>query len=171
MAYEVTIIPGDGTGPELMAAAQRVWEATGVALEWDVEEAGEAQIQRFGTPLPPPVLDSIRRTHVAVKGPVATPIGEGFRSINVALRQTLDLYAAVRPAHSYPGIKSHFEGVDLIVIRENTEDVYSGIEHMVGPHAAESIKIITRTASERIARFAFEYASSHNRQKVTAVHK
>jgi isocitrate dehydrogenase (NAD+) len=171
MVYTVTIIPGDGTGPELMDAARRVWEATGVSFEWDIQEAGEAQIQRYGTPLPPPVLDSIRRNKVAVKGPVATPIAEGFRSINVALRQTLDLYAAVRPAHSYEGIKSHFEGVDLVIIRENTEDVYSGIEHMVGPHAAESIKIITRTASERIAHFAFRYAISHNRKKVTAVHK
>jgi isocitrate dehydrogenase (NAD+) len=148
-----------------------VLEAAGVALEWDVQEAGEAALARYGTPLPDQTLESIRRNRVALKGPVTTPVGGGFRSVNVALRQGLNLYASLRPCRTLPGVKSPFPKVDLVVVRENTEDLYSGVEHMVGEDAAESIKIITRRASERIARFAFQYAVAKGRRKVTAVHK
>ena len=171
MAHRVTLIPGDGIGPELAEATRRVLEASGVAFEWEVEEAGEAMIAEHGTPLPEPVLDSIRRNKVALKGPITTPVGGGFRSANVTLRQALGLYANVRPARSMQGLETRYEDVDLVIVRENTEDLYAGIEHMVGPDAAESIKIITRAASERIARYAFEYALANGRRKVTAVHK
>jgi isocitrate dehydrogenase (NAD+) len=171
MAYDVTLIPGDGIGPEIAAVARRVLEATGVAFNWDVQDAGEATMAEFGTPLPDKVLESVRRNHVALKGPITTPVGTGFRSVNVALRKELDLYANLRPARTYKGVKTRFEDVDLIIVRENTEDLYAGVEHMVGPDAAESIKIITRRASQRIARFAFDYAVKHKRRKVTAVHK
>ena len=172
MAHRVTLIPGDGTGPELVAAAQRVLEATGVAIEWEVQEAGEAVLAREGTPLPERVLDSIRRNGVALKGPITTPVGTGFRSVNVTLRQSLGLYANLRPARTMPGVRTRFDRVDLVIVRENMEDLYAGIEHEVIPgQAAESIKIITREASERIVRFAFEYARRHGRRKVTAVHK
>lgn len=171
MAYRVTLIPGDGIGPELAEATRRVLDASGVEFEWEVVEAGEACIAQYGTPLPDHVLDSIRRTRVAIKGPITTPVGAGFRSVNVALRQSLNLYANLRPARSIQGLGTRFDDVDLVIVRENTEDLYAGIEHMVGPDAAESIKIITRAASERIARFAFEYAVSNGRHKVTAVHK
>ncbi len=171
MIHTVTLIPGDGIGPELADAAVTVLEATGVAFEWERVDAGERMIAQHGTPLPQGVLDSIRRNRVALKGPITTPIGEGFRSVNVALRQALDLYANVRPARSIPGLKTPFEDVDLVIVRENTEDLYGGIEHRVGPDAAESIKIITRFASTRIARYAFEYALANGRAKVTAVHK
>jgi isocitrate dehydrogenase (NAD+) len=171
MAHQVTLIPGDGIGPELAEAARRVLDASGVAFEWEVVDAGEAVMARYGTPLPDHVLDSIRRNKVALKGPITTPIGVGFRSVNVALRQALGLYANVRPGRSIPGIETRYSGVDLVIVRENTEDLYAGIEHMVGPDAAESIKIITRAASERIARYAFEYAVANGRRKVTAVHK
>ena len=134
-------------------------------------DAGEAVIDRYGTPLPEHVLESIRRNRVAIKGPITTPVGEGFRSVNVTLRQALGLYANVRPARSMKGLETRYEDVDLVIVRENTEDLYAGIEHMVGPDAAESIKIITRAASERIARYAFEYAVANGRRKVTAVHK
>jgi isocitrate dehydrogenase (NAD+) len=171
MAHRVTLIPGDGIGPELADAAVTVLEATGVGLEWDLQEAGEAQLAEYGTPLPEHVLESIRTNRVALKGPITTPVGEGFRSVNVALRQALGLYANLRPAQTIVGIPSRYSDVDLVIVRENTEDLYAGIEHRVGPDAAESIKIITRGASERIARFAFEYALANGRQKVTAVHK
>lgn len=171
MAHRVTLIPGDGIGPEVAEAARQVIDASGVKIEWEVVEAGEAVIPKYGTPLPDHVLESIRRNGVALKGPVTTPVGKGFRSVNVTLRQALDLYANVRPARSFEGIKSRYENVDLVVFRENTEDLYAGIEHMVGKDAAESIKIITRHASERIARYAFEYARKNGRRKVTAVHK
>src|SRR3954465_14739619 len=171
VTYTVTLIPGDGIGPELARAATTVLEASGVAFEWEVQDAGEAVIGQYGTPLPEAVLDSIRETRVALKGPITTPVGEGFRSVNVTLRQALDLYANLRPARSIRGIESRYEDVDLVIVRENTEDLYAGIEHRVGPDAAESIKIITRAASERIARFAFEYAMANGRRKVTAVHK
>jgi len=171
MAYEVTLIPGDGIGPEIAAAARQVIEATGVPIHWDVQIAGEQAIAKYGTPLPEPVLETVRRTRVALKGPITTPVGTGFRSVNVALRKALDLYANLRPAKTYRGVKTRFENVDLVIVRENTEDLYAGIEHMVGPDAAESIKIITRGASQRIARFAFDYAVRHGRHKVTAVHK
>ena len=171
MAHRVTLIPGDGIGPELAEATRRVLEATGVGFDWEYQEAGEAMIAEHGTPLPEAVLESIRRNKVALKGPITTPVGGGFRSANVTLRQALGLYANVRPARSMKGLDTRYEDVDLVIVRENTEDLYAGIEHMVGPDAAESIKIITRAASERIARYAFDYAVANGRRKVTAVHK
>ncbi len=171
MSYAVTLIPGDGIGPELAAATRTVLEATGLSFDWDLQEAGEATIASEGTPLPDRVIESIRRTGVALKGPITTPVGSGFRSVNVGLRQALELYANVRPARSIQGVETRYTGVDLIIVRENTEDLYAGIEHRVGPDAAESIKIITRAASQRIARYAFEYAIRNGRRKVTAVHK
>jgi len=171
MTHRVTLIPGDGIGPELAEATRRVLDASGVAFEWEVVEAGEAVIAEYGTPLPEHVLESIRRNRIALKGPITTPVGEGFRSVNVTLRQTLGLYANLRPARSIEGLRTRYDDVDLVIVRENTEDLYAGIEHMVGPDAAESIKIITRAASERIARFAFDYAVANGRRKVTAVHK
>jgi isocitrate dehydrogenase (NAD+) len=171
MAHRVTLIPGDGIGPELAEATRRVLDATGIEFEWETVDAGEAVIAEYGTPLPEHVLESIRRNRVALKGPITTPVGEGFRSVNVTLRQALGLYANLRPARSIKGLETRYEDVDLVIVRENTEDLYAGIEHMVGPDAAESIKIITRAASERIARFAFDYAVGNGRRKVTAVHK
>ncbi len=171
MSYAVTLIPGDGIGPELADAARSVLEATGIGFEWDVQQAGEATIAAEGTPLPERVIDSIRRNGIAIKGPITTPVGSGFRSVNVGLRLALELYANVRPARSMVGVKTRYDNVDLIIVRENTEDLYAGIEHRVGPDAAESIKIITRGASQRIARYAFEYALRNGRRKVTAVHK
>ena len=171
MSYAVTLIPGDGIGPELADATRGVLEATGIGFEWDVQQAGEATIAAEGTPLPDRVIESIRRNGVAIKGPITTPVGSGFRSVNVGLRQALELYANVRPALTMKGVESRYENVDLIIVRENTEDLYAGIEHRVGPDAAESIKIITRAASQRIARYAFEYAVKNGRRKVTAVHK
>jgi isocitrate dehydrogenase (NAD+) len=171
LSYSVTLIPGDGIGPELAAATQTVLEATGIGFDWDVQEAGEATIATEGTPLPDRVIDSIRANGVGLKGPITTPVGAGFRSVNVALRKELELYANLRPARSMTGVESRYTDVDLIVVRENTEDLYAGVEHMVGPDAAESIKIITRAASQRIARYAFEYAVANGRRKVTAVHK
>lgn len=172
MAYRVTLIPGDGTGPELIEAAQLVLAATGVPIEWDVQIAGEAALQSEGTPLPDRVLESIRTNRVALKGPLTTQLGTGFRSVTVAMRQTLDLYANVRPARSMPGVRAIYPDVDLVIVRENTEGMYAGIEHDVIPgEAAESIRLITRKASERIVRYAFEYARAHGRRLVTAVHK
>jgi isocitrate dehydrogenase (NAD+) len=171
VAHKVTLIPGDGIGPEIAQAARRVIDATGVPIEWEVVEAGEALIEEFGTPLPQYVLESIKKNGVALKGPLTTPVGKGFRSVNVTLRQELDLFANVRPARSLPGVTSRYDNIDLVVVRENTEDLYAGIEHNVGKDAAESIKIITRAASERICRHAFELARSQGRKKVTAVHK
>lgn len=171
MAHRVTLIPGDGIGPELAEATRRVLDASGVDFDWEIVDAGEAVMAEHGTPLPDHVLESIRRNRVALKGPITTPVGEGFRSVNVTLRQALGLYANVRPGRSIPGLESRYEGIDLVIVRENTEDLYAGIEHRVGRDAAESIKIITREASERIARYAFEYAVANRRRKVTAVHK
>jgi isocitrate dehydrogenase (NAD+) len=171
MAHRVTLIPGDGIGPELAEATCRVLDATGIGFEWESVVAGEAAIAEHGTPLPDDVLESVKRNKVALKGPITTPVGGGFRSVNVALRQALNLYANLRPARSMAGVDTRFQDVDLIIVRENTEDLYAGIEHMVGPDAAESIKIITRAASERIARFAFDHAVANGRRKVTAVHK
>jgi isocitrate dehydrogenase (NAD+) len=171
VTYAVTLIPGDGIGPELAEATRGVLEATGIGFEWDLQQAGEATIATEGTPLPERVVESIRRTGVALKGPITTPLGSGFRSVNVGLRQALDLYANVRPARSMVGVESRYTNVDLVIVRENTEDLYAGIEHRVGPDAAESIKIITRAASQRIARYAFEYSVRNGRSKVTAVHK
>ncbi len=191
MAYAVTLIPGDGVGPELSEATRRVVDATGVKINWEVENAGADVVAQYGTPLPQRVLDSIRRTKVALKGPLTTPVGRGFRSVNVALRQELDLYACLRPCKYYRGVRSRYENVDLVVVRENTEDVYAGIEFQEGkPETLEliddiarlgggkmpadsgiSIKGISTNASRRIVRFAFEYARAHGRKKVTAVHK
>lgn len=172
MTYTITLIPGDGIGPEVITATRRVLEATGIPFAWDVQRAGAAVMDEFGTPLPDPVLDSIRGNGVALKGPITTPVGSGFRSVNVAIRRALDLYANLRPARSSPGIPSTHQDVDLVVVRENTEGLYVGIEHEVIPgEAAEAIRIITRRGAERVVRFAFEYARAHQRQKVTAVHK
>jgi isocitrate dehydrogenase (NAD+) len=169
--HTVTLIPGDGTGPDVTRAARIVLDAVDAGIAWEVVEAGEAVVDRCGTPLPDYVLDSIRRNRVALKGPLTTPVGTGFRSVNVALRKQLDLYANVRPAKSLPGVKTRYEDVDILLVRENTEDLYAGVEHMVGKDAAESIKIITRFGSSRIVRFAFELARQEGRRKVAAVHK
>ena len=188
----MTLIPGDGTGPELTEATRRVLEATGVDFDWDVREAGADVMERYGgNPLPDDVLDAIRETGVALKGPITTPIGGGFRSVNVALRKSLDLYGQVRPCKTYPGVRTRFEDVDLIIVRENTEDLYAGIEYEQGSQEAEeliswikskggslahddagiSIKPISVTGTRRIVQFAFDYARRNGRRKVTAVHK
>ena len=171
MTYKVTLIPGDGTGPELAQALETVMAASGVPIEWERRDAGVDVMEKYGTPLPEEVLESVRRNKVAIKGPITTPVGSGFRSVNVALRKELDLYACLRPAKSLVGVRSRFSDIDLVIVRENTEDLYAGIEHMVGEDAGESIKIITRKASARIVHFAFDYARAHKRHKVTAVHK
>ncbi len=171
MSYSVTLIPGDGIGPEVVAAAVRVLSATGIAFEWETEAAGLGAIGEYGTPLPPRVLDSVRRNKLALKGPTETPVAGGHRSVNVELRKKLDLYANLRPVHSLPGIKSRYSDVDLVVVRENTEDLYSGLEHVVVPGVVESIKFITERASTRIALFAFDYARAHGRKRISAVHK
>ncbi|WP_170291056.1 isocitrate/isopropylmalate dehydrogenase family protein [Neomoorella glycerini] len=171
MKHVVTLIPGDGTGPEVIAAARRVLDASGAGLEWEVMAAGETALEKHGSVLPEETLASIRKNGVALKGPITTPVGTGFRSVNVALRKELDLYANIRPARNLPNVPSRYQGVDLVIFRENTEDLYAGIEHMVGEEAAESIKIITRKGSERIARAAFEYARRNSRKRVTAGHK
>ena len=192
MAHRVVLIPGDGTGPELTEATRRVLEATGVDFDWDVREAGSDVMDQYGgNPLPPEVLDAIRDTGVALKGPITTPIGVGFRSVNVALRRELDMYAQVRPIKSYPGVRSRFQDVDLIIVRENTEDLYAGIEYEQGSEDAEelirwieskggclrhndagiSIKPISITGTRRIFEFAFDYARKNGRKKITAVHK
>jgi len=171
LTYNITLIPGDGIGPEVTEAARKVLEASGIDFNWEVVEAGEKVIPQYGTPLPDYVIESIKRNGVALKGPVTTPVGTGFRSINVALRQVLNLYANLRPVRSYKGVSSRYTNIDLVIVRENTEDLYAGIEHKIGDDAAISIKIITRKASERIAKFAFELAKKEGRKKVTAVHK
>jgi isocitrate dehydrogenase (NAD+) len=167
----VTLIPGDGIGPEVSEAAVRVVEASGVALAWERVEAGAEVIAKFGTPLPDEVLNSVRRNGVALKGPITTPVGEGFRSANVLLRQALDLYASVRPVRNLPGVESRYQDVDLVVVRENTEGLYSGLEHRVAPGIVESLKIVTERASLRIAEHAFRVAERDGRRLVTAVHK
>lgn len=169
--HRVACLFGDGIGPEIMAAAKTAIAATGVIIDWVDLEVGAGVVESCGSPLPEPVIDSVREIKVALKGPVTTPIGSGFRSVNVGLRTALDLYASLRPAFSLPGIPSRYEGVDLVVVRENTEDLYAGIERMAGPDTAESVKVITRKGSERISRFAFEYAMREGRRKVTVVHK
>jgi len=185
--YKVTLIPGDGTGPELVEIVKKVLSYTGVNIEWEKVEAGESAIEKYGTPLPQSVLDSIKKNKVALKGPITTPIGSGFRSVNVALRQELNLYACVRPCKIYPGVKTRYENVDLVVIRENTEDLYAGVEFKpfsdeakyiieksngkIFPDAAISIKPISTTATKRIAEFAFKYAIKNNRKKITAITK
>jgi isocitrate dehydrogenase (NAD+) len=163
MSYTITLIPGDGTGPDVTEAMRRVVEATGVAVEWDVQQAGEMAMAEHGTPLPEHVLESVRRNRVGIKGPITTPIGSGFRSVNVAIRKALDLYANLRPAKSFPGVRSAFSDVDLVIVRENTEGLYVGIEHdVIAGEAAEAIRIITRRGSERVVRFAFEYAREND---------
>ncbi|GAH46750.1 unnamed protein product, partial [marine sediment metagenome] len=189
--YNITLIPGDGIGREVTEAAKRVLEATGVAFHWDLAYAGADVLDKYGTPLPDYVLESIRKNKVALKGPITTPVGTGFRSVNVALRQGLDLYACVRPCKTYPGVPSLYRDVDIVIIRENTEDLYAGIEFEKGtPEAARliklisetkgnvvrddssfSLKMISGTASRRIVKFAFEYAHAYRRKKVTAIHK
>ncbi len=171
MSYTVTLIPGDGIGPEVVAAAVRVLTATGIDFRFETEPAGVTALGEYGTALPPRTLESIRRNKLALKGPTETPVGTGHRSVNVELRKTLDLYANLRPVKTLPGIKSRYEHVDLIVVRENTEDLYSGLEHVVVPGVVESLKIITERASTRIALFAFSHAESQRRRRVTAVHK
>jgi isocitrate dehydrogenase (NAD+) len=191
VAHEVTLIPGDGTGPELTEATRRVLEATGVDFTWDVQQAGVGVMEEAGTPLPDETLASIRRTRVALKGPITTPIGTGFRSVNVALRHELNLYACVRPCKSYPGMRSRYDDVDVVIVRENTEDLYAGIEYEAGtpdaarviemlnglqakqilPSSGISVKPISPEGSERIIRFAFEYAQANGRRRVSCVTK
>ncbi len=171
MAYKITLIPGDGIGPEITAAVVRILEAAGVDIEWDSFIAGAEALARYGDPLPQDVLDSIRKNGIALKGPLTTPVGKGFASVNVRLRKTLDLYANLRPVKTVPGLVTPFGDLDLVVVRENTEGLYSGIEHEVVPGVVESLKIITEKASTRIAIYAFEYARREGRKKVTAIHK
>ncbi|MFH1355181.1 MAG: isocitrate/isopropylmalate dehydrogenase family protein [Candidatus Omnitrophota bacterium] len=191
MRYRITLIPGDGIGPEVTEAARRCIEATGVKIDWDLAIAGQDAKEKTGELLPESVLDSIKKNKVAIKGPIITPIGEGFRSVNVAIRHALDLYACLRPAKSYPGVKSNYQDIDLVIVRENSEDLYAGIEFEEGkpetkeiissiekytkkkirPDSGISIKPISKFASERIVEYAFEYALNYNRKKVTAVHK
>ena len=171
MSHRITLIPGDGIGPEVAANVVRIIEASGVEIEWETHYAGAQALEKFGETLPPELLESIKRNKVALKGPVTTPIGKGFTSVNVGLRQTLDLYANLRPVRALPNVPCRYPELDLIVVRENTEDLYSGIEHVVVPGVVESIKIITEKASTRIARFAFEYSRREGRKKVTAIHK
>jgi isocitrate dehydrogenase (NAD+) len=171
MSHRITLIPGDGIGPEVTEAVLRILKASGVDIEWDRHEAGLIAFQRYNTTLPKELLDSVVRNRVALKGPVTTPIAAGFQSVNVGLRKALDLYANVRPVKNLPGVSSRFENVDLVIMRENTEDLYSGLEHEVVPGVVESLKIITARASDRIANFTFRYARERGRRHVTAVHK
>jgi len=191
MPHAVTLIPGDGTGPEIARATRRVLEATGVQFNWDLRLAGVEMLEKYGTVLPENVIESIKHTKVALKGPITTPVGKGQRSANVALRKKLDLYANLRPAKTYQGLRSRYENIDLVIVRENTEDLYAGIEfqrgtsqyqemieliarttgHQLDPDSAISIKYISTMATRRIVKFAFEYARANNRRKVTAVHK
>ena len=169
--YNITLIPGDGIGPEVADAARRVLDATGVPFDWEIRNAGESQIALTGSPLPEDALKSVEKNRIALKGPITTPKGTGFSSVSVELRKKFDLYANLRPIKTYPAIPSKYDNVDLVIIRENTEDLYAGIEFMVNPDIAQSVKIFTRKGCERIVRFAFEYALNNNRKKVTAVHK
>jgi len=171
MTHTITLIPGDGIGPEVTEAVVRILAASGVSIDWERHDAGVLAVERGGVPLPVELLDSIRRNRVALKGPVTTPIGTGFTSVNVGLRKALDLFANLRPVWNLPGIDSRFQGIDMIIVRENTEDLYAGLEHEVVPGVVESLKIITEKASTRIGRFAFEYARKHGRKKVTSIHK
>jgi isocitrate dehydrogenase (NAD+) len=190
MPYDITLIPGDGVGPEISVATRRVLEATGVAIRWEIAYAGAEAQERFGTPLPESVLASIRKNRVAIKGPVTTPVGYGFRSVNVALRKELDLYTCLRPCKIYPGVLTAYRDVDIVIVRENTEDLYAGIEFEAGAadtakllellsatsrrvraDSGISLKVISRTASRRIVKYAFEYTRTNHRRKVTAVHK
>jgi isocitrate dehydrogenase (NAD+) len=169
--HVITLIAGDGIGPEVTDAVVRILAASGVAVEWERHDAGQAAVERTGHTVPDELLESIRRNRVALKGPVATPIGRGFASVNVEIRKALDLYANLRPVANLPGVESRFQNVDLVIVRENTEDLYAGLEHIVVPGVVESLKIITARASTRIAEFAFAHARRHGRGKVTAIHK
>ena len=169
--HAITLIPGDGIGPEVTEAVVRILEASGVAIDWDRHDAGLAAVEKTGKTLPDTLLASIRKNKIALKGPCATPIGEGFTSVNVGLRKLLDLYTNLRPVENLPGVSSRFEHVNLVIVRENTEDLYAGLEHTIVPGVVESLKIITEKASTRIARFAFEHARRHGRKRVTAIHK
>jgi len=171
MAHTITLIPGDGIGPEVTTAVERIFKAAGLDIAWDRQDAGVVAFKKHGQSLPPQLLDSVKRTKVALKGPVTTPIAEGFTSVNVGLRKALDLYANLRPVRNLPGVTTRFQDVDLIIVRENTEDLYAGLEHEIVPGIVESLKIITARASTRIARFAFEYARRCGRKRVTAIHK
>jgi isocitrate dehydrogenase (NAD+) len=191
VAHNVTLIPGDGTGPEIMEATRRALEATGVQFNWDVQDAGVDVMEKYGTPLPDQVIESVRRNKTAIKGPITTPVGKGFRSVNVALRKALDLYSNLRPCKTYQGVRSRYDDIDLVVVRENTEDLYAGVEfdvntpeaaelveqfkklggYSIRPDSAFAIKAISITGSRRIVKFAFDYARANNRKKVSAVHK
>lgn len=171
MKHTITLIPGDGIGPEITAATVRVLEATGVEIEWETHILGAQAQEKYGTTLPPEAIESIKRNKVALKGPIMTPVGKGFTSVNVGLRKALDLYANVRPVKALPNVPCRYPELDLVIVRENTEGLYSGIEHVVIPGVVESLKVITEKASNRIIRYAFEFAKSSGRKKVTAVHK
>jgi isocitrate dehydrogenase (NAD+) len=171
--HKVTLIPGDGIGPSISEVAVEVIKAAGVKVDWDAVEAGLPAIDKYKDPLPEHVLESIRQNHVALKGPLTTPVGSGFRSVNVALRKEFDLYVNLRPARSFAGVNTRYENIDLVIVRENTEEFYAGIEHYIDParSAAETIGVVTRSGSERIIKYAYEYARKHHRKKVTTVHK
>jgi isocitrate dehydrogenase (NAD+) len=171
VTHTITLIPGDGIGPEVSGAVVKILETAGLQVEWESHLAGVLALERHGSTLPTELLDSIRRNKVALKGPVTTPVGGGFTSVNVGLRKALDLFANLRPVWNIPSVPSRYEGIDLVIVRENTEDLYAGLEHEVIPGVVESLKIITEEASTRVARFAFEYARKHGRKRVTAVHK
>jgi isocitrate dehydrogenase (NAD+) len=171
MTHCITLIPGDGIGPEVTEAVVQILAAARVGIEWERHDAGVVAVEQGASPLPPALIESIRRNTVALKGPVTTPVGEGFTSVNVGLRKSLDLYANLRPVWNLPGVLSRFGNVDLVIVRENTEDLYAGLEHQIVPGVVESLKIITEKASTRIGRFAFKYARRHRRKRVTAIHK
>ncbi|MCD9187152.1 MAG: isocitrate dehydrogenase (NAD(+)) [Pyrinomonadaceae bacterium] len=171
MKHNITLIPGDGIGPEIISETVRIIESTGVDIEWETFIIGAQALEKFGTTIPEPTIESIRKNRVALKGPLTTPVGKGFTSVNVGLRKALDLYANIRPVRALPNVPCRYPELDLIIVRENTEDLYAGLEHVVVPGVVESIKIITEKASTRIAKYAFEYARSHGRKKVTAIHK
>jgi isocitrate dehydrogenase (NAD+) len=169
--HTITLIPGDGIGPEIIAATVRIIEASGVDIEWETQIIGAYALEKFGTTIPEATIESIKRNKVALKGPLTTPVGKGFTSVNVGLRKALDLYANVRPIKALPNVPCRYPELDLVIVRENTESLYAGLEHVVVPGVVESLKIITEKASTRIARYAFEFARSHGRRKVTAMHK
>jgi isocitrate dehydrogenase (NAD+) len=171
MAHTITLIPGDGIGPEVASAVVRIVEASGVEINWETKYAGAQALEKFGSTLPEDLLDSIRKNKVALKGPITTPVGKGFTSVNVGLRKALDLYANLRPVRALPNVPCRYPELDLVVVRENTESLYAGLEHIVVPGVVESLKIITEKASTRIARYAFEFARAEGRKKITAVHK
>ena len=169
--HNITLIPGDGIGPEIIAATVRIIESSGVEIDWETHIIGAQALEKYGTTIPDSTIESIKRNRVALKGPLTTPIGKGFTSVNVGLRKSLDLYANIRPVKALPNVPCKYGELDLVIVRENTEDLYAGLEHIVVPGVVESIKIITEKASTRIAKYAFEYAKANNRKKVTAVHK